>query len=320
MHTSVERPQDLFGVVPARKNRVRSARSLLAAGVLTLILTAPAHADEARGTGPMSRANTAWGKGEFDVAEALYHEALEQGGLSRADTLHAYVYMACARVVQNKKEQAVSAFRQAVLIDPTFAVPSEAGKKAYQLGQQVKAREAHVGPFVMSLQVPSKVPSGTAFTVTVSMDASRAALLTRIGLTVTDGLGSSPYQFQEEVPQDGSDKTVQMRLDVPAKVVLPNAELRVSIAGLDRHDNELVTTASHVSVGGGSTVGAGGILVARGGDGPPPKDQKKSGGFWSSPVPYILAGAALAGAGVGIYFATKPGDSVSLASVQVHSQ
>ncbi len=292
MHTSVERPQDLFGVVPARRNRVRSARCLLAAGVLTLILSAPAHADEARGTGPMSRANTAWGKGEFDVAEALYHEALEQGGLSRADTLHAYVYMACARVVQNKKEQAVSAFRQAVLIDPTFAVPSEAGKKAYQLGQQVKAREARVGPFVMNLQMPSKVPSGTAFTVTVSMDASRAALLMRIGLTVTDGLGSPPYQFQEDVPQDGAAKTVQMKLDVPAKVVLPN----------------------------GATVANGPSLVAHGDDGPPPKDQKKSGGFWSSPVPYIIAGAALAGAGVGIYFATKPGDSVSLASVQVHSQ
>ncbi|MEO8798214.1 MAG: tetratricopeptide repeat protein, partial [Polyangiaceae bacterium] len=319
--TSVERPQDLFGVVPARKDRVRSARSVLAAGVLMLILTAPAQADDARGTGPMSRANTAWSKGEFDVAEALYHEALEQGGLSRADTLHAYVYMACARVVQNKKEQAVSAFRQAVLIDPTFGVPSEAGKKAYQLGQQVKAREARVGPFVMSLQVPPKVPSGTAFTVTVAMDASRAALLTRIGLTVTDGLGSPPYQFQEDVPQDGTDKTVQIKLDVPAKVVLPNAELRVSVAGLDRHDNELVTTAGHVSVGGGGAVGAGGpILVAHGDDGSPPKDQKRGGGFWSSPVPYIIAGAALAGAGVGIYFATKPGDSVSLASVQVHSQ
>ncbi|MGH7331056.1 MAG: hypothetical protein ACREJX_22130, partial [Polyangiaceae bacterium] len=116
---------------------------------LTLGTSSIVLADDARGPGVMTRANTAWGRGDFDVAEALYHEALEQGGLPRNDTLKAYLYMACARAVQGKREQALSAFRQAVLLDPHFTLPPEAGKKALVLGEQVRAKEGRVGPFVM---------------------------------------------------------------------------------------------------------------------------------------------------------------------------
>lgn len=295
-------------------------RWALFAGAAAMTLGASATvfaADGAPGGGVLGRANTAWGRGEFDVAETLYHEALEQGGLSRNDTLKAYVYMACARAVQGKREQALSAFRQAVLIDPRFTLPPEAGKKALVLGEQVRAKESKVGPFVMSAEIPSRVDSGTSFTVRVSMDASRAALLTRVGLSVSDGLGSNPYEYEQEVPQSNGDGPVKMKFDVPAKMAMPGSELKIKLAGLDPHDNELVTTEGHTAVGGATSVASGGSTLPRKNEEP---EKKKGGGFWSSPVPYVIAGLAVAGAGVGVYFATRPGDQVSLAAVKVQSQ
>ena len=275
-------------------------------------------ADPPRGEAVLTRANSAWGRGEFDVAEALYHEALEQGGLNRNETLRSYVYMASARAVQGKREQALSAFRQAVLIDPSFVLPPEAGKKARILGEQVRAREGRVGPFIMTASIPARASSGNAFAVGVSMEASRAALLTRVGLTVTSGMSGGAYQFEQEVPTTG-DSTVRMKFDVPARMAMPGTELRVKLAGLDPHDNELVTTEGHVAIAQGT--GAAGLVAVT----PPFEDrkdqpEKKKGGFWSSPFPYIIGGLVLVGAGVGVYFATRPGDDVTLASVHVQQQ
>ncbi len=276
-------------------------------------------ADPPRGEAVFTRANTAWGRGEFDVAEALYHEALEQGGLTRNETLRSYVYMASARAVQGKREQALSAFRQAVLIDPSFVLPPEAGKKAKILGEQVRAREGRNGPFVMTAQIPARASSGSSFMVGVSMDASRAALLTRVGLTVTSGMSGGAYQFEEDVPPPTGDSTMKMKFEVPARMAMPGSEIRVKLAGLDAHDNEIVTTEGHVAIANGA--GAAGIIAAT----PTPDDrntksEKKKGGFWSSPFPYIIGGLVLVGAGVGVYFATRPGDDVTLASVHVQQQ
>jgi hypothetical protein len=289
-------------------------------GFTALATTHPVMAaDPPRGEAVLTRANSAWGRGEFDVAEALYHEALEQGGLNRNETLRAYVYMASARAVQGKREQALSAFRQAVLIDPSFILPPEAGKKAKVLGEQVRARDGRNGPFVMTAQIPTRASSGNPFAVGVTMDASRAALLTRVGLTVTSGMSGGAYQFEQEVPAPTGESTVKMKFDVPARMAMPGTEIRVKLAGLDPHDNELVTTEGHVAIAQGT--GAAGIVASA----PTPNDrnntsEKKKGGFWSSPFPYIIGGLVLVGAGVGVYFATRPGDDVTLASVHVQPQ
>ena len=41
------------------------------------------------------------------------------------------------------------------------------------------------------------------------------------------------------------------------------------------------------------------------------------GGFWSSPWPYVIGGAALAAGGATVYFVTRPTDNVSVGSAQV---
>lgn len=297
--------------------------TLVAAALLGLALLATSSpvsaADPSRGEPVYTRANASWARGEFDVAEALYHEALEQGGLNRNETLHSYVYMASARAVQGKREQAMSAFRQAVLIDPSFVLPSEAGKKAKVLGEQVRAREGRNGPFVMTALIPTRVSSGNAFAIGVQMDASRAALLTKVGLTVTSGMSGGAYEFEEDVPTPTGENTVKMKFDVPARMAMPGTEVHVKLAGLDPHDNELVTTEGHVTVAQG-TGSAGIIAVTPTPDDPNNKPEKKKGGFWSSPIPYIIGGLILVGAGVGVYFATRPGDDVTLASVHVQQQ
>ncbi len=110
-----------------------------------------------------------------------------------------------------------------------------------------------------------------------------------------------------------------MKFDVPARMAMPGSELRVKLAGLDPHDNELVTTEGHVTIAQGT--GAAGLVAVV----PPPGESgdnqpKKKGGFWSSPFPYIIGGLVLVGGVVGVYFATRPGDDVTLASVHVQQQ
>ncbi len=294
--------------------------TLIAAVLLALATShSVSAADPPRGEPVYARANSAWARGEFDVAEALYHEALEQGGLTRSETLHAYVYMASARAVQGKRDQAMSAFRQAVLIDPSFVLPSEAGKKAKALGEQVRARDGRNGPFVMTALIPTRASSGNPFAIGVQMDASRAALLTRVGLTVTSGMSGGAYQFAEDVPTPTGENTVKMKFDVPARMAMPGTEVHIKLAGLDPHDNELVTTEGHVTIAQG-TGSAGIVAVAPTPDDSNNKHEKKKGGFWSSPFPYIIGGLILVGAGVGVYVATRPGDDVTLASVHVQQQ
>jgi hypothetical protein len=41
------------------------------------------------------------------------------------------------------------------------------------------------------------------------------------------------------------------------------------------------------------------------------------GGFWSSPWPYVIGGAALAAGGATVYLVTRPTDNVSVGSAQV---
>jgi hypothetical protein len=273
--------------------------------------------DAARGAASFERAQAAWNRGEFDTAETLYREALDQGGLPKKDVLEAYVFMGSARAVQGKKEPALVAFREAALLDPKFKTPSEAGKKANQLAEVARKQQAKIGQLALKAEMPQSVGAAQAFPINVSLDPSHVAILTRVGVSVNDGLGQKPFVFEQPA-------AAQLRFNVPASIAVADARLIVKLVGLDAHDNELVTTEGHVQVG---AVGSKGVPIAVAGSGTtnapgdttPKKDATSSKSIWSTPWPYLIGGVALAGAGGAVYFATRPGDSVTVTAVHVQA-
>ena len=284
------------------------------------------NADPPRGGPAFDRALAAWGRGDFDVAETQFAEALEQGGLPRKDVLKAHVYLGAARAVLGKRDRALAAFRMAATLDPSFKVPSEAGKKATLLADT--ARKQRAQPVSLHAEAPAEVSSGRPFRVDVSM--SGTGPVTRLVLAVGDG--ATPAYKTEQAASG------RVTFEVPGRLVTDGAALSLRVSGLDPHGNEWVADDASVHV---ETENQGPTPLPMAAVPPPASsddsakshalrvsaapaskdraDHDAKGGFWSSPWPYIIGGAVLAGAGTSAYFLLKPSSDVSVAPVQVQA-
>lgn len=283
---------------------------------------ATAHAESAAGGPALRQARAAWEKGNLDVAEPLYREALEKGGLAPGDVLEGYVRLGSIRASLGKRDQAIAAFRAASILDSTFAVPSEAGPKGPAYAAQAKKDTAKIGSIQLSLKAPKEVTSGKPFTVTASLDGAHIPIVAKLGLVARDGT-SGKEATAEGKPGESAE------LEVPAEVTMPSASILVRVDALDGHGNRLASVEERVKVpeGGVAAAGGGGSKAkaepsssssssAAGAD----TGVRKGGGFWSSPWPYVIGGVALAGAGTAVYFGTRPSEQVAVGAPAVRAK
>jgi hypothetical protein len=302
--------------------RASGSRALAFACLAIVATAASARAAEPSPGGPALRqARAAWDKGAVDVAEPLYREAIERGGLAPDEILEGYVRIGSARAVAFKKDQAIAAFRAASILDSSFEVPREAGPKGPAYANVAKRDTAKIGSLRISVQAPKEVPSGKSFRVTAQIDNAHLPIVKKVGLFAKDG--TSGKEVTLESPTESS-----VEFDVPSEITMPNASLVVRVDALDAHANRLGSAEGRVKVGDAppaepvaavAGVGAAGAAATFT---PPPKDEekRKGGGFWSTPWPYVIGGVALAGAGAAIYFGTRPSDSVAVGQVGVQSR
>ena len=301
--------------------------------------SATANVDAPRGGASLDRAQAAWGRGDFDVAEAQFKDAILLGGLARKDVLKAHIYLGAARAVLGKRTGAEDAFRIAASLDPSFKVPPEAGKKAAGLAEA--ARKHRFQPPTLRAEAPPGVPAGLPFRIEASLvspaartPAAGALVVLRIGLQVNDG-GTSSYKSEQAAGN-------RVAFDVPATIATGGANLSVRVSGLDGRGNELATSdlRVHVESENPAPTPLAPVAIAP----PPPEKPPRTtvadarfsalspadphagserstskGGFWSSPWPYIIGGAVLAGAGTGAYFALRSSDQVTVTPVQVQA-
>ena len=259
-----------------------------------------------RGKGALERANSAWSRGEFDIAETLYNEAIEQGGLRRDDTLDVYVHLGATRAVLGKKDAALVAFRQAALIEPEFKSPAEACKRAALLAEQAKKQQlSTMGRLELHATFPKRVQAGKTFDVPVKMEAAFATVLTKVAISVTDKLSDNTYTSDQPAGPE-------MSFMVPGKLVTGEAGLSVRLVGVDGHDNELVASEAKVAVEGGRST------LASASQGTPPPDKGPPKKFFQTPWPYVLGGIALAAGGGALYwFVLRPADAIAVNQVRV---
>lgn len=273
--------------------------------VAGLICSIAATAAAAPGTPALERARQSWDDAAFDKAEREYREALDKGGLDRASTLECWVHVGAARSILGKKSGALAAFRMALFIDDNFEVPREAGKKAVGLAETARRQVNRIGTLRLSVSAPTETSSGDSFAVNVLVDDAQASVITRFSMHVMDTTTHKTYDFEQAA-------AAVAHFRVPPSMTLPGASLRVEVAALDDHDNQLGTATSHVTVRDTPIT-----------ETHPSKDllRTSGGGFWSSPWPYILGGAALAAGGAtAAWFLLKPPDQVSVgpATMQTH--
>jgi hypothetical protein len=276
-----------------------------------------APAAQATANAGLVRARAAWDRGDFDLAEALYRDAIDQGGLLPSELVDSYVHLGAARGVQGKKEGALTAFRRAAMLDARFVVPPEAGRKVTALAETARREQAKMGPLVMRVAVPTSIAAGKPFTVKGTLDAPHAAFVTRVGLDVRDAVTGARYTATQPAATD-------LSFDVPAKVTAVDGTLSVQVTAYDDHENQIQGQRAHVTVtpapAAASYAVTAAVTQALAPPAPSSADHpttKSSGGFFSTAWPYILGGAVLAGAGTALYFAFRPPTDVNVGPAQV---
>jgi tetratricopeptide (TPR) repeat protein len=270
------------------------------------------------GAAALARARAAWDKGDFDVAEPLYQEAIETGGLDPAEVLDAYVRLGSVCSVLGKKATALAAFKVAALLDPHFVLPPEAGKRAALVANRARQASARAGAITLGATIPSDVVSGEAAQVDATLDPAHVAVASAIALSARDPLSGRSYA-------DSQDPAAAIHFKLPASLMLPSAMLSVRVDALDAHQNRLATVEGRTHVRAAALApdapialapvlpldGSGKATTDEG------KDHKSGGGFWSTAWPYVIGGVALAAGGAAIYLATRSSDDVDVGAVHV---
>jgi tetratricopeptide (TPR) repeat protein len=261
----------------------------------------------------LSKARAAWDRGEYDTAEPLYRQAIELGGLAPAEVLDAYVRLGASRAVLGKNEPSLAAFKAAALINNRFTVPPEAGRRAILIAERARRAEAQVGAIDLHADVPSSLEPGQVAAVDASLDPTHAAVASKVAVVARDPTTGKTYEQANEA-------ATSVHFNLPASLALPNATLVVRVDALDRHGNRLASVEQRIRVGGSVAGAPPPVTIASSAKSPDmeEKHEAKGHGFWSTPWPYVIGGAALAAGGAAVYFATRPSDDVNVGTVHVN--
>jgi hypothetical protein len=288
-----------------------ASRTVLAVGVAALVLgwSGGARAQET----PISKATEAWELGHLAQAGKLYEEALAGGGLTPSDTLAAFVRVGAWRATQGKTDLALSALRNAAIIDPDFECPALGGPRAKPLCERARKEAAGQEKLALSIEAPEGVKHGVDVPIAATLPETLAPLFDSVALAVEDKPGNVVHAEEKPLGEAGTPtKAASARVEfkVPAAEVPAGATLRVRVSVLDAQKNEWARANTTIRVAAKALPPAPPIEPAA----PPPPPPPKSSAFWHGSWPYVIGGAILASAAVTIAVAASSGggDTVTL--------
>jgi serine/threonine-protein kinase len=238
----------------------------------------------------LMQATELWEQAMLTEAAPLYEKALKEGGLFPSDVVLAYSRIGTVQALLKQKDAALSSFRVAALINPSFELPSESGKLAKDLYEKSRKEAAKLGgKLEVTVEAPERVDASKPFQVTAKLDEAFAPVVEKIGIEVKDTMAKTK-EWKADQPS-----TASVTFDVPGKVVPGSTTLLVRVAALDQNGNRWAMQEVRVKVREAKVV-----------EGPvePPPEEKKSKGFFSKPWPYAIGGALLLG-GVVAFFALR---------------
>jgi hypothetical protein len=289
-----------FAVAQPRARVVlRAFTSALFISVVNLAGLAPASAQEGAATaasGLREDALKSWKRGDYEGAEKKYRTLIERGGLRPKDVVDAYVHLGASRAMLGKKPEAIKAFRAAGILDFEFKVPPEATERVIQLAEGARKDVAAIGPIDFRAELPEKIKAGEPINVLVTLDEAHIPIGTKIAMKVKDTVSGKEYAEDAKV-----GPTVP--LEIPGSFVLANSNLKLQVSVLDRFENRVAMVEKTYSMasGGAALPDKPADKVEK--DPKENKEEKKSsGGFFSTPWPWLIGGILLAGAATVSYF------------------
>jgi hypothetical protein len=246
-------------------------------------------------TTPIAAAEEAWTVGDIGKAGKLYEKALAEGGLSASDTLAAFVRVGAWYAATGKRDAAIHAFRNAAIIDPSFAYPDEAGPKGKPLYESAR-KEAAGQALEITVEAPKKLEPAHSFEVQATVPEALAPLFDALAIHVEDKPGDVVHVEEKAL------ETNQVKFEVPASAAVAGRKLEVRVSALGPQKNEWVRRTLRIPVA--APPAAPEPVAAL----PPKPVTTEQPGFFATKWPY-LAGGAAALVAVGVIVAVVAGGS-----------
>lgn len=306
-----------FGRGPARASQTHVTRVLLCTTIaLGLALGEPwgrdalaapptkvaAPAPSSTGTGTVNSSGAAeiesaeqlYAKLDYEQANTVADRVTKRSGLSHDQLVRAYRVLGITYAILDKEEQAKDAFLTLLTYDPEFQIDTGLGPKVTT--PYMEAR----GTFRSLLQKPgidvvSNVSTSGGTVKVTTRNPTKVVKKVVVGYRWTS---SGSYTVSEVAPGEAV-------IEVSAA---PQGRTRLDFyaQALDERDNAVFEA-------GNATVPKSAFAAADGSGG---GDTKKDGTpFYKSPIFWAIAGAAAIGGGTAIFFAARPNDPPTSASL-----
>jgi hypothetical protein len=250
-------------------------------------LSAPADVDTAEAL---------YAKLDYDGANSVAERVVKQRGLSHDQLVRAYRVLAVTYAVLDKDDDAQKAFFQLLVYDPDYQVDPNLGPKVTQPFMNARGT-FRVLPSKPGLEVSAAVQTTGGTLKVTTRDPTKIVKKVVVGYRWTSSGDYTTAQLSsgEGNVEIGAAPGGRTRLDFYAQA-------------LDDHDNAVLEAGSP-QVPKSAFAEAG----SRGGGGGGKKDE--GGSIFASPIFWIVAGAAVVGGGTALFFAVRPQDPPTKASL-----
>jgi len=294
---------------------MRKLRRIVLASLSLLVLTHAgaalaqpkgSKAEKPRAEAPPTDVETAeqlYAKLDYDRANEVAERVIKQRNLTHDQLVRAYRVLAVTNAILDKEEQARDAFLHLLVFDPEYTVDTNLGPKVSTPFVEARGQFRSL-PTKPGMEVVANVRSDGGQLRVTTRDPTRIAKKVTVGYRWT----SSGEYTVSTIPV--GDASVEVAPATPGRTRLDFYAL-----ALDEHDNAVfeagspqVPKSAFAEAGarpGGNGAGAGAA-----------KDGEKSrGSVFSSPVFWIIAGGVVAGGATAAFFAFRPEDPATRASL-----
>ncbi|MBX3212336.1 MAG: hypothetical protein KF850_09910 [Labilithrix sp.] len=289
---------------------MRKLRRVLLSVLLGVSATSAAFAQPPKGKDRPARAAEApadvetaeqlYAKLDYDKANEVAERVTKQRNLSHDQLVRAYRILAVTDAILDKEEQARDAFLQLLVFDPEYTVDTNLGPKVSTPFVEARGQFRSL-PSKPGMEVVANVRADGGQLRVTTRDPTRIAKRVSVGYRWTSsgeytvstvGVGEATV---EVAPASGG----RTRLDFYA-LALDDRDNAVFEAGNPQVPKSAFAEAGSRPIAGGAGGGGG---------------EKSGGSVFSSPVFWIIAGAVVAGGGTAAFFALRPEDPATRASL-----
>lgn len=268
--------------------------------------TAPVYAQKGKPAAPtglqapadVDTAEQLYAKLDYEAAKSVAERVLKKSNLTHDQLVRAYRVLAVTAAILDAHEEAQEAFLQLLTLDPDYTVDPNLGPKVTQPFMEARGQYRTLTS-KPGVEVVTNVRTDGGQLRVTTRDPRKMVKKVTVGYRWTS---SGEYTVSQIAVGDG----------VPVEVAAaPAGRTRLDFyaQALDERDNA-VLESGNPAVPKSAFAEAG----AKGGGGPG-AGGGGGGGVLSSPFFWILAGAAVAGGGTALFFALRPEDPATKASL-----